>query len=108
MACSCALAPAAPRRDHVHGNNDEEGEEPPPRRRQIKYRKPVAALATCLLLLSVFLIYAGASIACTFATPLALRAGVAPATAGFVQVCMYAAGLVGEQLVGHIKHAVPR
>ncbi|KAJ4161639.1 uncharacterized protein LMH87_007666 [Akanthomyces muscarius] len=108
MVCSCALAPAAPRRDHVHGDNDEEVEKTPTRQHRIKGHKPLAALADCLLLLSVLLIYAGASMACTFATPLALRAGVAPATAGFVQACMYAAGLVGELLVGHIEHAVSR
>ena len=108
---SCALAPAGPAYDHSH---DEDGDDVLPATKP--YHADSRGVMTTLtdhallvtLLVAVFLVYAGASMICTFVTPLALRAGVAPTMAGFAQVGMYSVGLVGQLMMGDMEHAVSR
>ncbi|KAM3427145.1 hypothetical protein NHJ13734_009095 [Beauveria thailandica] len=108
LACCCALAPAGQVHAHSHDDGDED-ELPTAKRSHAHHSGGVAtALIDDALLIAIFLIYAGASMACTFVTPLALRAGVAPTTAGFAQVGMYSVGLAGYCMKRDVERAVSR
>lgn len=107
LVCCCALAPASPA--HAHSHDDADDEEQPTTNRPHAHGRGVAtALTDHALLVALFLLYAGASMTCTFVTPLALRAGVAPTTAGFAQVGMYSVGLAGYFMMGDMERAVSR
>ncbi|KAM3502772.1 hypothetical protein MY11210_008962 [Beauveria gryllotalpidicola] len=114
LVCCCALAPAAGL-VHAHSHNDDGDEDELPtttttttKRSHAHSRGVATALADYALLVALFLVYAGASMACTFVTPWALRAGVAPTTAGFAQVGMYSVGLAGYFMMRDIERAVSR
>ncbi|KAJ6783498.1 hypothetical protein PWT90_08721 [Aphanocladium album] len=108
FACCCGFAPGGSPCCHSYQQDNGDDEEPPRPPTRESRGLLLTALADCALLLAFFLIYAGVSMTCTFVTPLALRAGVAPATAGFAQVGMYSTGLAGHLIVGAIEHAVSR